>query len=163
MRSVRYQFVFARAFVVFFVLSTFVQQFIDVVNAFCENSVIEITNPNLLAMGTNEVEWVVPEELRSAYMIFDVELWSISSGPGGQPGVERKEASFGQAKTDTNSDSNGRYHLIVTVPPLFPGPTTSYFYAVYGRQYINGPAFTTIHPWDPIYYGLKPVPLAARR
>ncbi|RKP06271.1 hypothetical protein THASP1DRAFT_25372 [Thamnocephalis sphaerospora] len=122
----------------------------------CGN-ILSVTAPSSVTTGSNEVVWNVPQDKQSSYFVFDVEIWSSSSG-GGQPAVDTKIATIGQTRTGQNGNgNNGVYRLTGNVPSIQVAPQTSYFIAVYGREYINGPAHTSLHPWDQIYYGIKSV------
>ncbi|KAI9592190.1 hypothetical protein BDF19DRAFT_219081 [Syncephalis fuscata] len=158
MKGLFQQSIFTRISVLFFVLFALFQHSVDAAYPACNYQALSVTAPAQVAEGNNTIEWTVREDLRNAYFVFNVELWS-SSGSGGQPAVQRKEVSIGQARTGANTGPDGKYSLTGKVPKQTPGPKTTYFIAVYGHQYINGPAFTSIHPWDPVYYGTKDVTL----
>ncbi|KAI8054436.1 hypothetical protein BDF22DRAFT_654598 [Syncephalis plumigaleata] len=122
----------------------------------CTYDVFNVTEPSSITLGSNTtVKWTVPKEL--SYFSFNIELWYTSSGPDG-PAVERLVKNLGSTNSSsTPPNADGQYTWTSKVDSVPSGSNILYFIAVYGRYYINGPAQTSLHPWDPIYYGKKPV------
>jgi hypothetical protein len=125
----------------------------QVVNAQSEHcgKIIEITSGNQLAPN---ITWTVPESEKNSYFVFNVELWASS---GRSPATERKVADLGETRTGQDGNGGQHYHLTADLPEITPGQQTSYYIAVYGRKYEHGPAMTSIHPWDLVYYGTQSV------
>jgi hypothetical protein len=102
------------------------------------------------------VSWTVPLSEANSYFSFDVELWSMQHGPGHLT-TQRRVATLGQTHTGSIGHYGRHYQINITTPDPPPQQRTTYFVAVYGRKYPDGPAMTQIHPWDPIYYGIQDV------
>ncbi|RKP08277.1 hypothetical protein THASP1DRAFT_29909 [Thamnocephalis sphaerospora] len=142
--------------VLFAFIALFCTQLASAQTARDARNIVSITSPSVVAAGKTQVTWEVPESKQNSFFTFDVELWASSSN-GRMPALDVKVATLGQTRTGAAGNRANKYTLDADIPSLPNAKFTTYYVAVYGRELVHGPTFTSQHPWDTIYYDLKPV------